>query len=128
MDKTFRKGNTDKLILYLFWKGVYSKKEEFAPLENNSSLLEKTPFHKEFGAQKSKEVTLVKNGGKYTKYIKSLYLSMPMGVDNIQFGSNTGFMYSNLDNFTFTVGGWIGTAKHSKNSMTKIWYSYNYLF
>ena len=38
--------NSIKNILAVFWKGVYSKRKEFAPFGANSFLLEYTPFRR----------------------------------------------------------------------------------
>ena len=59
-----------KLICLPSEKGVFSNRKEFA------SLLEWTPFQKEFGVRESKKevikiVSLVKNLGKSTRYIQS---------------------------------------------------------
>ena len=51
--------NSVKLFLRSFWKWVFSKRNEFAPiLGANSFLLEKTPFQKGLGVKEMKlEVT-----------------------------------------------------------------------
>ena len=78
---TVKGGNSVKIGLVPFWKGVCSKRKEFQgknllPLGANSFLLEQTSFQKGLGMQASKkEVTkvfsLVKTGGLSIKWIQS---------------------------------------------------------
>ena len=49
---TFKVGISFKIVLASFWKGVYSKRKEFAPKGANSFLL---PFSEETCVQESKE-------------------------------------------------------------------------
>ena len=65
-------GDNVKIIFVSLLKGIFSKREDFAPKGITSFLLEKTLFQKGFGTQGKQKVTkvvsLVKYGGKSTKY------------------------------------------------------------
>ena len=69
-------GNSAKIILPPFWKGVYSKRKEFAPKGSKFFPFRVDPFQKESDMQEQKEevtiiVSLVENNGKSTRYIQS---------------------------------------------------------
>ena len=73
---TFKGSNYDRNCFPPFWKGVYSKKKEFAPGGSKFFLFNVDPFQKWFGIQESiqevtKRVSFVKKVRKSTKCIQS---------------------------------------------------------
>ena len=58
----FKRGNSFEIVLYPFWKGVYSKRKEFAPRESKFFSFEVDPFSEDaFGAGKQTEIVSLAN-------------------------------------------------------------------
>ena len=67
----FKGGNFVKIILYFLWKGVYSKRKEFAAIGSKFFPFRVDPFPKGISAGKSKQAVIkmfyfVKNDEKFT--------------------------------------------------------------